>query len=445
MNLTLQLHFDGTWHDAAALYLREPERGHEGAAAFAYDLDYFVRFASQDYAAAAPARDARAVSVAAPVDLVDRSTDRWPAFLLDLLPQGHARRKLAEVMGLDADALTTEVPLLMRGAGGPVGNMRIREAHEEEQRRIADLPKLGVTMADVLGRSDRFLEVADYYAMVASGSSGLQGEWPKIAMTQATDGLWYPDPVVADGDARDHVIVKLSRGQPRDALILQAEHRYMALAERLGLRVHRPADHRFADGVLVIPRFDREVGRAGVLRLGQESLVAAAGIAAFGHTDLHETYLAVLRDCSSDPQADVAEYLLRDALNLATGNPDNHGRNTALSKRLGSIRLSPLYDYAPMRLAENSQGRPTKWGCMRREARDTDPDWMTVCAVAAGDTLDAGALAASLAGKAPLFERLTELARECRVPDEAIVRAIDGPHRAIADGLARLSTQLGAL
>lgn len=82
--------------------------------------------------------------------------------------------------------------------------------------------------------------------------------------------------------------------------------------------------------------------------------MAAAGIAAFGHVDVHETYLAVIRDVSADPQADVAEYLRRDALNLATGNPDNHGRNTALSKRLGSVRLSPLFDYAPMRLAENS-------------------------------------------------------------------------------------------
>lgn len=442
MDLTLQLYLSGSWHDAATVTLGDAARGHQGAASLSYDLDYFVRFGSQDFAADTPARDARAVSVAAPVDLVDRATSGWPAFLLDLLPQGYARRKLAEALGLNPDALATEVPLLMRGAGGPVGNVRIKEAHEDEQRRIADLPRLGVAMADILARSDRFLEVADYYAMVASGSSGLQGEWPKIAMTQASGGLWYPDPVVPDADARDHVIVKLSRGQARDGLILQAEHHYMALAGRLGVRVHRPADYQFAEGVLVVPRFDRGVGAEGVVRLGQESLVAAAGIAAFGHMDVHETYLTVIRDVSTDPQADVAEYLLRDALNLATGNPDNHGRNTAMSKEIGAVRLSPLFDYAPMRLAENSQGRPTKWGCMRREARDADPDWMVVCEAAAGDVLDARALAMSLASKAPLFARLPDIARECGVPEEVIARAIEAQHRPIAASLARLAAQL---
>ncbi|WP_425962188.1 hypothetical protein [Rhizobium nepotum] len=46
------------------------------------------------------------------------------------------------------------------------------------------------------------MEVADRFAMLASGSSGLQGEWPKVSMTQAADGLYYPDSFVTDDGDR---------------------------------------------------------------------------------------------------------------------------------------------------------------------------------------------------------------------------------------------------
>ncbi len=57
--------------------------------------------------------------------------------------------------------------------------------------------------------TDLFVEVVDRFGMLASGSSGLQGEWPKVALTLAEDGLWYPDAFVDDEEARMHVIVKL--------------------------------------------------------------------------------------------------------------------------------------------------------------------------------------------------------------------------------------------
>ncbi len=189
--------------------------------------------------------------------------------------------------------------------------------------------------------------------MLASGSSGLQGEWPKVSMTQATDGLYYPDSVVSDDEAVRHVIVKLVRSnEPVDRLILEGEALYSRIAQEIGLNVSEPSI--YAEGVLIIPRFDgRREKAAEPSGLGQESLVSAIGVADFGHVGTHEAYIDVLRQYSADPFADIVEYLKRDIANLALSNPDNHGRNSALSKHQdGTIRLSPLFDFAPMRLAK---------------------------------------------------------------------------------------------
>ena len=86
----------------------------------------------------------------------------------------------------------------------------------------------------------------------------------------------------------------------------------------------------------------------------------------------------MLREVCGDTAAEVTEYVLRDVLNLALGNPDNHGRNTALAKDIdGCVRLTPLFDFCPMRLDASGVRRSTTWGCMREPlgpSRDLDPD-----------------------------------------------------------------------
>jgi serine/threonine-protein kinase HipA len=50
------------------------------------------------------------------------------------------------------------------------------------------------------------------------------------------------------------------------------------------------------------------------------------------------------------------------ALNLALGNRDNHGRNTAILKDIdGSIRLAPLYDFGPAFLDARALVRVIYW------------------------------------------------------------------------------------
>src|SRR5215217_3387209 len=116
MRLTLQAHFDSEWYDAATLELKDDAAGFQGASIVDYDLDYFVTVASTEFAAGMTVRDHRALSVRYPVDLENRHSRSWPPFLLDLMPQGHARRKLADHLGLAEGSRASDLPLLLRSA-----------------------------------------------------------------------------------------------------------------------------------------------------------------------------------------------------------------------------------------------------------------------------------------------------------------------------------------
>lgn len=440
MRATVQIFHSGSWHDAAHVTFEEPDRGHDGASVFSYDLGYFYEHGSIAMFEDRPIIDSRAASVTKPIDLKDWRLTQWPSFLLDLMPQGEARRRIGEAIGIDPDQTRSDLPLLLRSASAPIGNIRIKEAYEAERKRIETLTPIGLSMSEITARSDRFIEVSTLHATVASGSSGHQGEWPKIAMTLKPNGRWYPDTMVEDDEACDHVLVKLNRGNRNDNLILEGEAAYLRIAAMFELRVSRPDDYIFNrdTGVFVMPRFDRSSKNGQVLRYGQESIVSALDVSKFGFTAAHESYIELIARVSSDPVADLIEYVVRDALNLATGNPDNHGRNTALLKNdAGEIRLSPLFDFAPMRLAENSRGRPTTWACMRADFSDHDPDWRRVAEALSG-VIAPDMLTKALSERLRLFERLPDLARQCGVPDAVIESAIVGQFERIARGIARL-------
>ncbi|WP_429818307.1 type II toxin-antitoxin system HipA family toxin [Ensifer sp. B1-9] len=435
MRLTLETHFEGEWHYAATLEVQDDATGYHGASIVDYDLDYFVTAASAEFAAGKTVRDYRALSVRYPVDLENRYSRSWPPFLLDLMPQGHARRKLAEHLGLAETSRASDLPLLLRSATGGIGNIRIKEAADAETGRLRNVQRQGVTEAEILDRSERFMEVADRFGMLASGSSGLQGEWPKVSMTQANDGLYYPDSFVTDDEAVRHVIVKLVRSnEPVDRLILEGEALYSRIALEMGLDVSEPST--YAEGVLIIPRFDRRKREGGgIMRLGQESLVSAIGVADFGHVGTHEAFIDVLRRYSANPFADIVEYLKRDIANLALGNPDNHGRNSALSKHTdGTIQLSPLFDFAPMRLAKEGIVRSTRWAMMRDSGRDHLPDWKRICVELMPSPDEQAALVAALSSFAEHLQKAPDMARDMGASPEILERAM-GRSREITDSL----------
>ncbi|WP_435655703.1 HipA domain-containing protein [Brucella pituitosa] len=205
---------------------------------------------------------------------------------------------------------------------------------------------------------------------------------------------------MTDAEAVRHVIVKLVRSS-------------------------EPVDHLILEGVLIIPRFDRKKEGSGTVRLGQESLVSAIGVADFGHVGTHEAYVDVPRQYSANPFAEIVEYLKRDIANLALGNPDNHGRNSALSKHQDStIRLSPLFDFAPMRLAKEGIVRSTRWAIMRDGGRDHLPDWKRICTELVHKPFEQKALAAALSTFAEHLRHAPDLAKDMGAAPAILERAM---------------------
>jgi serine/threonine-protein kinase HipA len=360
---TLQLHAQGAWHDVASVRLHGKEN--EGWKAGTYS-GYAVEWAFQH----ASASDAHALCARWPVGLEPLQVPHWPVFLIDMLPQGFGRQELLQRIGQSPLAgVPADWQLLLAGAGNPIGNLRVKEAAQWLDVNAG--AQRGFTDDEVAHRGDQFSESLASHGLFVAGSSGVQGEWPKVLLTRAEDGLLYLDHTLPDERARQHYIVKFGRGNNSQlASILRHEAPYMDIAARLGLRVHAPLELRHR--ALFIPRFDRQAQCGVVTRLAQESIATLTGMPGFEALPSHDLVcLALLRHCTN-PQDDVLEYLKRDVANLALGNKDNHARNTAVQRDFnGRIALTPVYDFAPMYLHPDGIARRIRW-----EGNDGgQPDW----------------------------------------------------------------------
>lgn len=354
--LPLQIHTDG-WAPVAEVR----PIGDAGVPSTPTHLEYDFDHAAERL----EAQGHLAVSVSFPVSFELHRLDTWPAFLLDLLPQGHARR-LVDARNREGGDTPSDWNALRAGAGNPVGNLRV-------PRPDAPPPGPGLTRDDVVERGDGLRAWAEAEGIPMTGSSDTGGAAPKLLLTEAEDGLLYADGVLPDDRARAHWIVKFPRGRTRrDAQVLANEGPYLEVCRRLGLRCGAPSLHR--DGALFVPRFDRRVTDAGVERLGLESLYSAMGVVEPGAPLRQEDAVHAILAHTRRP-AEALEYVLRDAVAWALGDTDNHGRNTSLLKDLdGTVVLSPLYDVAPMFLDPDLVKRTSRW---RSETGD-GPDWEDV-------------------------------------------------------------------
>jgi len=434
--MDLDIHLDGEWHPCADVTLTEPvSRSRRASVRLKYDADYAVTHLG--------AIDYRALTIRAPVDLGFRVLPHWPSFLIDLLPQGAARKRLERL----AQASLDEWALLERGAVNPVGNLRVRPA--EPRPRVTHR---GFDMREMTSRGDEFIDFANEVGATVAGATDTQGEAPKFWVIQDENGRWHPDTGNHTGNHSGNANVTAVRyallkfpvpeAGPRAEDILRHEAAYQRVAARLGLRVTTPSPE-FIDGALLIPRFDRASANGIEVRLGVESLYSVAGVLDSAESTLrHHDALIALSACLTDFETEMIEYVRRDLLNIALGNRDNHGRNTAILKDVdGTMRLAPIFDFGPAYLDARAIARVMRWE--GEEAGRTD--WNRVlelltlrfeeAGVAAFDWRGIAAGMRSLAGD---LESVPHVMQESGV-DESIVQQRRPEIAALAKSLSRVA------
>jgi serine/threonine-protein kinase HipA len=405
MNASIQIFHHGRWHTAAT-FTPDPRsltRGFAGGGVFEYDIDYAVVHQGDD---------AARVALPYPVTFELYRGDRWPAFLLDIMPTGAGRRVWLRRLGL-RDGAPADWELLVKGAGNPPGNIRVAEAFIPPAG-----PHPGFTREEIVEKSSDFIEYAEARGAVVAGATDVQGDAPKFLLVRDRNRRWHPDGALDDRDVLDCWLVKFPRGKTEaDRTVLRNEAPYLEVARRFGLRVGAPL--QFVDDCLFIPRFDRAAGPAGFDRHGLETLSSAAGISEFGKRGDHGLFCSVIARFAADPQGEVIEYVRRDILNAALRNTDNHGRNTAFLKPSdGTAALSPLYDFAPMFLDPEGIPRSSRWAGDLEPAIGR-PAWGKIMEHLSA-LIDQLGLRSVLAREAEAVGRLPETMRECGVEDGVI-------------------------
>ena len=410
--MDIDIHLSGSWQPCAEIALRDVAKPHRyGPVTLRYESDYALRNLH--------ATDLRAVSVRSAVDLAVHTFAAWPSFLMDLLPQGAARkrRERASPAGL------TDWELLELGAANPVGNLRVRLP-----RASAPRAHIGFALAEMIERGDAFVEYAYEVGAAVAGCTDTQGEAPKFWVAQDGRGRWHPDDGQLGTHVRRYALLKfpVPEAGPRAVDILRHEAAYQKVARALQVRVTHELPE-FINGALLIPRFDRRVGSAGEIRLGVESVYSITGVLDSSRTPLrHDEVLIALSKCCTHFAAEVLEYFRRDVLNLALGNRDNHGRNTAILKDTdGSIRLAPVFDLGPAYLDARAIVRSIHWDA----ERGASIDWSEVLANletrfadAELEPPDSTRIADELRAFGKRLATLPGIMRECGV-DDSIVEA----------------------
>jgi serine/threonine-protein kinase HipA len=429
MYSTIEIFLNGAWVPAAEF---KPDRRRAYAGVFDYLPGYV--FGGEN-----PVPIALGLPVNSPrqgLDAVGEAPD-CPAFLLDLVPQGRGRRYLEQIAPPGATLEVNDLLLIQFGAFNPIGNLRLDTAVTFYRERLAleaPSPRDGFTLDDIVRKQDDFLTHLWQHAMLSAGTTGVQGAAPKFLLTQNHDGLWFADAALPDDDAAAHWLIKLARGrQEDDRLVLRNEAAYAAVAQRCGLRVEHPA--QMQGNMLFSRRFDRLIDADGQLhRLHQESLASLAGVRSFGRPISLFTLTAALRRCVTDRTQETIEFLKRDILNLALRNTDNHARNTAVQRLPdGTVRLTPLFDFAPMYLDPEFIVRGCKWLPDGGKECET---WETIIQKITQDSGEAATIAGQLKAFQTDVEALPVTMSACGIDQ----RIIDDCSASIAAQVARLDS-----
>ena len=186
MELTLETFVDGAWEHAATLDLVGD--AHRSPAELSYEQAYLYK---HDPLFTGEVIDRRALSVRLPLTLFWDRLATWPPFVLDFLPQGHARQVIAKSLDIDPDSDSADGPLLLRTGGSPIGNIRVREAWERERIRNVDYRPQGLSLNQVF--------VAGGWLFRIGGRARRRGLGIKRSPGRLAEAAAYPRHPMASG------------------------------------------------------------------------------------------------------------------------------------------------------------------------------------------------------------------------------------------------------
>ena len=371
-NLTLQCFLNNHWVDIADITFSGTGDNALRITELNYHSDYAIENLGRD--------DNHAASLNHPVALFfeDDRQRGWMKFLDDIIPSGSSRRYWENY--LDLEGLTADQQnfvLLKHGTMSPVGNLRIKESLPEYH---AQAEKLFFSLEDVKNRASDFLDYAQQRGAAAGGATGAGGEAPKLLLRCSNEQQIWIDTYQNDLTNRDlHYLVKFPRGSRSeiDCNILRAEFHYYHELEAMGFETISTRDMRLEEGLsypsLWLPRFDISFeSDTEIKRFGLESVYSilrkAPGVTLYHEETIRtlvskiiQSHMVTEQGFHFDIQAFVIEWVRRDLLNIIFGNSDNHGRNTSFIKDVNSIRLAPIYDFAPMKADPEGIARTLKW------------------------------------------------------------------------------------
>lgn len=361
MNSLIEIHQGGKWVPAA-------EISHKGGHHCTFDYLPIYQFGDNP----------TPISLGLPINTgrigYGEVQNDCPSFIFDLVPQGLGRKYLLQNLNKpDGDGM--DIPLAQLAAFNPIGNLRLNTAvkyFDEWRENNAINETEGFTEEQIVNRQEEFVNHIWLHAMLTAGTTGVQGAAPKFLLTQNIDGRWFADSALLDSEANNHWLIKLPRGRAKaDFDILRIEAIYHAIAKDCGIRAEGQCYVK--NNMLFFERFDRKVVQNNTVRIHQESLTSVAGISGFPSGISLFKLVNAIAQHATNPALEITEFIKRELLNMAMGNTDNHGRNTAMQvKEEGLVQLSPLYDFAPMFMDLEMIPRSCRWVIEKKELQNIE-------------------------------------------------------------------------
>ena len=355
--ITLEIYIQNNWQEAATIEFKDISLGFKSPTKLSYQMSFIKDFGFNQVGL-------KALGENYPTKPAPKNLNRYPSFLLDIMPAGNAKKAWLKLLKLDKNNPHSEFILLETGGFNAIGNIRVKRNQETPKSQSS-----GFNLTTVANREKNFIKHLEEFGVPYYGGNSVGGESPKFLLAEDCDGYFHSDLAISDPNIKKNWIVKYPADTTKnEKKILHNEFLYYEIAKWFGLRVGQ--DLKFQDDALFIPRFDREKDGENLLRFGVESMASLLE-ADYGDIYSQDKIFETIIKHSNNKTEDIKEFIRRDLLGLLLGDTDNHIRNTSLLKTPdNTIKLSPLYDFAPMFLRPGHIKRSSEW--------DNISDWEEV-------------------------------------------------------------------